>query len=377
MQFKNAFVLLISLFLPTTGCKKSDIAKNSRISSGKHQTYEAAEKHQNLQIADKNDVKSGNTILFEYKQRIEDMPFLDAIQFGLSLIKKRSQSPSELMVLFLEIDDFSKREKLCAELMKSTIKYDFNQSIELASLVPPGKLLQRVYYELACHSEVIDLLEVFESGNKSGLREISTVIKDQVRSRLSMMDEEDLNSFVSDSRSSAFGLEIDQARAKIAFARDGLQPKYFIGDEESSIFRREFLRNSTANDPEETAKWMKNNLAIIEAELLSQPEILETTVCWYLSKSPKDALDWAATFDSKAIAGDAVRSGIDAWLQLDSLAASNWVSSQPTGYVKDVAALAVAQYLARTGDPNGARTWAKSITNKDFGDPVNQLIDSL
>jgi hypothetical protein len=114
--------------------------------------------------------------------------------------------------------------------------------------------------------------------------------------------------------------------------------------------------------------WLLENLAKIDPAVeLDRGTLVVGTVQRLMVKgSPAEGLDWAARLPDEELRKSAVGYGMQYWLQLNSMEASDWVSRMPAGVSKDMATASLVTFLAAKGDSAMATQWLDQITNREL-----------
>ena len=80
------------------------------------------------------------------------------------------------------------------------------------------------------------------------------------------------------------------------------------------------------------------------------------------SYDPAGAIAWAAGQKEEALQTSATKSAMATWAQADAYAASEWLTAQPAGPLREAAVLGLVRAIQQNS-PEDARRWAATLTN--------------
>ena len=105
-------------------------------------------------------------------------------------------------------------------------------------------------------------------------------------------------------------------------------------------------------------------LALLESDInaAGKKEIAWNLARQQASYDPTGAIAWAASQKDESLQMAATESAVGAWASQDAYAASEWLTAQPAGPVREAAVSALVGYLMQT-TPDDALPWALSIAD--------------
>ena len=122
-------------------------------------------------------------------------------------------------------------------------------------------------------------------------------------------------------------------------------------------------------DPQATAEWING----LENSSEQRKATLRLSDAWS-RRNPPEAADWALSLNNEKIRQQSLQRVINSWMHYDIGATANWLNQHPPSADLD---LAVSVFVNRVmnDDPEGARSWAESITNPNLRKETLKRID--
>ena len=294
-----------------------------------------------------------------------------AYNIGRDLIAMYPDRAEELLEVFKAIESPEVASNLCGDLIRAVVTSDAGRALALADSLAPGSNRKSAFVNLGAHVSPTEFGTLFKQVRASGFPEdvqtLEGALVDRagsisLREIVPLLALEYVDEVVSPSLSNRYGemLVQEQGREAALMVAKGLAEKL-----QGPALHGILSRGAMADDG---PAWLLENLAKIDPAVeLDRGTLVVGTVQRLMVKgSPAEGLDWAARLPDEELRKSAVTGGMQYWLQLNSMDASDWVSRMPAGVSKDMATASLVTFLAAKGDSAMASQWLDQITNREL-----------
>ena len=294
-----------------------------------------------------------------------------AYNIGRDLIAMYPDRAEELLEVFKAIEAPEVASNLCGELIRAVATSDAGRALALADSLAPGNNRNSAFVNLGAHLSPTEFGTLFKQVRASGFPEDVQTLEGALVDRagnISLQEIEPLlaleyvDEVVSATLSNRYGemLVQEQGREASLVVAKGLAEEL-----QGPALHGILSRGAMADDG---PAWLLKNLAKIDpaVELDRGTLVVGTVQTLMVKASPSEGLDWAAQLPDEELRKSAVSGGMQYWLQLNSMDASDWVSRTPAGGAKDIATATLVRFLAAKGDPAMATQWLEQVTNREL-----------
>jgi hypothetical protein len=290
---------------------------------------------------------------------------------GRDLIAMYPDRVEDLLEIFKSIKAPEVAGSLCGELIKAVVARDAGRALALADSLAPGRSRKSAFLNLGAYVPPTDIASLLKQVRASGFPEEAETIEHQLVGRAGEFslreiepllalhfDDEDMSASLGNSYGNRLAQE--KGREAALVVAKGLAEK-----QQGPTIHGVLSRGSTEDDG---PAWLLENLAKIDPAVEFDRRLLvEGTVQWLMAdRSPAKGMDWAAQLPDEELRKSAVGDGMQYWLQLNSMDASEWVRRMPAGGAKDIATATLVRFLAAKGDAAMATQWLEQVTNKEI-----------
>ena len=294
-----------------------------------------------------------------------------AYNIGRDLMAMYPDRAEELLEVFKSIEAAEVASNLCGELIRAVVTSDAGRALALADSLVPGRNRNSAFVNLGAHVSPTEFGTLFKQVRASGFPEDVQTLEGELVSRAGnislreiapLLALEYVDEVVSATLSNRYGemLVQEQGREAALIGAKGLAEKL-----RGPALHGILSRGAMADDG---PAWLLENLAKIDSAVeLDRGTLVVGTVQTLMAKaSPSEGMDWAAKLPDEELRKSAVSYGMQYWLQLNSMDASDWVSRMPAGVSKDMATASLVTFLAAKGDSAMASQWLDQITNREL-----------
>jgi hypothetical protein len=130
------------------------------------------------------------------------------------------------------------------------------------------------------------------------------------------------------------------------------------GPQQQEVYR-EIARASASQKPENAVKMLENPALLEKLGADFRQKMLIETVRTWADRDLESAQRWVEQVPTSD-APNAVQGLMTTWMKSDPIAASGWLSAQPTGPTREVGARVIISAIKDT-DPEMAEQWRKTL----------------
>jgi hypothetical protein len=303
----------------------------------------------------------------------------NAILIGRNLIEDGSIAPYELLAAFSTLKDSSDSYRLCEELAEKVCKTDLAMALSFADKLGPGIIRDAVISGISHNMLVADWSKAYAYVAKSGFKEDYSKLNSSIQSRVKEATDTQLSNYFT---SKDFPPEISNLFAReygkrIFNENDVNGSLSLIGNMPENV--RDSIKHgifSAATKSEKQEKWIVDYLSNDTTwdNFTKAQYTITMAINKMSSSSPKEVMEWSLSIANKDLAEGTAQGAFQSWMQRDSIKASEWAVSLPSGSGKDAVVTTLIANLVELGDQASAEKWLPQISSTSAQDNAKKIL---